>query len=478
MARIDRLPEEARRLAQVAAVVGRAFPAARARAGRAAGREFESALSVLLRAQFIRELRRDPQLDLHLQARAAAGGCALDADAGPATGAVRQGRGGLRGALRRLARRVPRDPRALLRPEPGPREGAASTSSSPARRRRRSTRPTARASSGSVRARWRPSSAIDAREDRIAARLSELGYARSSRGSDLGDAVRRVALADPVVPEAVPVEEARVVAAVRCGRSRACRRASPGRASRASTRSPRRCRRSSRTAVRPACRARASSFPRRPTRRRCSARSPARRRGLCAGPRRRTAAPSRRRRARTASCPGSTRRVAPAGGLHSRSPRRRARWRASSQFLKIAFGTTPASPVTTAPCGVRRRGRRPALGVALVAAARQGDREHRRRSRRSQGARRRARQLAAGERHRARLARLGGRRGDLRSPRSGGGGGSPPAAGARRSWRRLRPPRRRREPRRPEREAAPQPEAAREVAPASPGERGRSPAPS
>ncbi len=61
MARIDRLPEEARRLAQVAAVVGRAFPAAVLE--RASGRpEFESALSVLLRAQFIRELRRDPQL--------------------------------------------------------------------------------------------------------------------------------------------------------------------------------------------------------------------------------------------------------------------------------------------------------------------------------------------------------------------------------------------------------------------------------
>jgi class 3 adenylate cyclase len=61
MARIDRLPEEARRLVQVAAVVGRAFPAPVLE--RASGMpEFKSALSVLLRAQFIRELRRDPQL--------------------------------------------------------------------------------------------------------------------------------------------------------------------------------------------------------------------------------------------------------------------------------------------------------------------------------------------------------------------------------------------------------------------------------
>jgi class 3 adenylate cyclase len=63
MARIDRLPEEARRLAQVAAVVGRQFPApALERASGMPEREFEAALSVLLRAQFIRELRRDPQL--------------------------------------------------------------------------------------------------------------------------------------------------------------------------------------------------------------------------------------------------------------------------------------------------------------------------------------------------------------------------------------------------------------------------------
>ena len=61
MARIDHLPEEARRLAQVAAVVGRAFPAdVLQRASEMT--EFSSALSVLLRAQFIRELRRDPQL--------------------------------------------------------------------------------------------------------------------------------------------------------------------------------------------------------------------------------------------------------------------------------------------------------------------------------------------------------------------------------------------------------------------------------
>jgi predicted ATPase len=61
MARIDRLPDEARRLAQVAAVVGRTFPAlVLQRASETP--DFDESLSVLLRAQFIRELQRDPQL--------------------------------------------------------------------------------------------------------------------------------------------------------------------------------------------------------------------------------------------------------------------------------------------------------------------------------------------------------------------------------------------------------------------------------
>lgn len=61
MARMDHLPEEARRLAQVAAVVGRTFPALVLE--RVSGSaEFESALSMLLRSQFIRELHRYPQL--------------------------------------------------------------------------------------------------------------------------------------------------------------------------------------------------------------------------------------------------------------------------------------------------------------------------------------------------------------------------------------------------------------------------------
>jgi class 3 adenylate cyclase len=61
MARIDRLPEETRRLAQIAAVVGRTFPALVLE--RVSGSaEFERALSGLLRAQFIRELHRAPQL--------------------------------------------------------------------------------------------------------------------------------------------------------------------------------------------------------------------------------------------------------------------------------------------------------------------------------------------------------------------------------------------------------------------------------
>jgi class 3 adenylate cyclase len=61
MARIDHLSEEARRLAQIAAVVGRAFPARVLE--RVCGKDdFEAGLSMLLRAQFIREQRRYPEL--------------------------------------------------------------------------------------------------------------------------------------------------------------------------------------------------------------------------------------------------------------------------------------------------------------------------------------------------------------------------------------------------------------------------------
>jgi class 3 adenylate cyclase len=61
MARIDHLPEGARRLAQIAAVIGRGFPVQVLE--RVAGsEEFEVNLSVLLRSQFVRELRRYPQL--------------------------------------------------------------------------------------------------------------------------------------------------------------------------------------------------------------------------------------------------------------------------------------------------------------------------------------------------------------------------------------------------------------------------------
>jgi class 3 adenylate cyclase len=61
MARIDHLPEPARRLLQIAAVVGRTFPAAVLE--RVSPSEtFERDLSLLLRAQFVRELRRYPQL--------------------------------------------------------------------------------------------------------------------------------------------------------------------------------------------------------------------------------------------------------------------------------------------------------------------------------------------------------------------------------------------------------------------------------
>jgi class 3 adenylate cyclase len=62
VARIDHLPEGPRRLAQIAAVVGRTFPArVLERASRSD--EFERDLGVLVRTQFVRELRRYPELE-------------------------------------------------------------------------------------------------------------------------------------------------------------------------------------------------------------------------------------------------------------------------------------------------------------------------------------------------------------------------------------------------------------------------------
>ncbi|TMK85005.1 MAG: hypothetical protein E6G44_08445 [Actinobacteria bacterium] len=62
VARIDRLPPEARRLVQVAAVIGREFPVKILQ--RAAPSEgFDDELATLLRADLIREVRRYPQLE-------------------------------------------------------------------------------------------------------------------------------------------------------------------------------------------------------------------------------------------------------------------------------------------------------------------------------------------------------------------------------------------------------------------------------
>jgi predicted ATPase len=61
MSRIDHLPEQPRRLLQIAAVVGRTFPVAVLERVSPSD-TFEHDLSVLLRAQFVRELRRYPQL--------------------------------------------------------------------------------------------------------------------------------------------------------------------------------------------------------------------------------------------------------------------------------------------------------------------------------------------------------------------------------------------------------------------------------
>jgi class 3 adenylate cyclase len=60
LARIDRLPGEARRLAQVAAVIGRSFPQ-RVLEHVAHTEDLEAELSVLMRAEIIRELRRYPE---------------------------------------------------------------------------------------------------------------------------------------------------------------------------------------------------------------------------------------------------------------------------------------------------------------------------------------------------------------------------------------------------------------------------------
>jgi class 3 adenylate cyclase len=61
ISRIDSLPDGARRLAQVAAVIGRVFPA-RVLECACTSEDFERDIAVLLRSQHIRELRRDPEL--------------------------------------------------------------------------------------------------------------------------------------------------------------------------------------------------------------------------------------------------------------------------------------------------------------------------------------------------------------------------------------------------------------------------------
>jgi class 3 adenylate cyclase len=62
VARIDRLPEDARRLAQIAAVVGRTFPV-RVVARVAGAEDVSGALAPLLRADIVREVRRYPELE-------------------------------------------------------------------------------------------------------------------------------------------------------------------------------------------------------------------------------------------------------------------------------------------------------------------------------------------------------------------------------------------------------------------------------
>jgi class 3 adenylate cyclase len=62
VARVDRLPEEARQLAQVAAVAGRSFPV-RVLEHVVGTEEVERTLPILLRAEIVREVRRYPELE-------------------------------------------------------------------------------------------------------------------------------------------------------------------------------------------------------------------------------------------------------------------------------------------------------------------------------------------------------------------------------------------------------------------------------
>ncbi len=61
VARVDRLPDGARRLAQIAAVIGRAFPVRVLQT--VAGEAVDDALTALLRAEIVREIGRYPELE-------------------------------------------------------------------------------------------------------------------------------------------------------------------------------------------------------------------------------------------------------------------------------------------------------------------------------------------------------------------------------------------------------------------------------
>ncbi len=61
VARIDRQPDEARRLTQIAAAIGRAFPVRVLE--RVAGDGIREALTALLRAEIVREVGRYPELE-------------------------------------------------------------------------------------------------------------------------------------------------------------------------------------------------------------------------------------------------------------------------------------------------------------------------------------------------------------------------------------------------------------------------------
>ena len=123
IARMDRLDPDARTLGQTAAVIGREFPARVLE--RVAGAErFEAGMPGLLRSGVVREVRRYPELEYSFRHGLLQEAARSTLTQARRAAALRARGRGVRGALRRLARRADGDARALPRPEREPLEGA------------------------------------------------------------------------------------------------------------------------------------------------------------------------------------------------------------------------------------------------------------------------------------------------------------------------------------------------------------------